>query len=372
MTPAELQLQRLIGGEPTSLLPELAQEVLDACARHGIAGLVLAQARSAAWPERLQQGLRAMAFRQAAWEGRHQKVAALALQQLAKAGIGALVFKGSASAYSVYGEPYLRQRADTDVLVDPAERHHAADVLRRCGFHQKGSEACEFLSYEATFYRVEAGFVHMIDLHWRVHYSQAQQACLRPLLSVAATPLPRLCPAALGAEPAANLVLTCVHRSNDLVLPQWQAGGPTWGNDRWIVLHDVCATLAFLEKDGCRRFVELAAGARAAAVCLDALQAARAVFGAQAVPADILDELRTHARQDRFTTYHRRSEPLRRWDDWTAVRSWRDRVRYLGEHAFPPREYLEDPHSARAPRLARLLRGLGRHLRSPSGPSRAA
>jgi len=89
------------------------------------------------------------------------------LRRLAAGGVSALTFKGPALAVAAYGALALRQFADLDLLVRPADFAHAREILLAGGFvvRQDAWLAVRHLSHEVTFYGHE-GRVE-IDLHRR-------------------------------------------------------------------------------------------------------------------------------------------------------------------------------------------------------------
>ena len=58
----------------------------------------------------------------------------LVLAAFERSRVPSLVIKGTALAYSVYADPALRVRGDTDLLVRPEARSSAQQALLNCGF----------------------------------------------------------------------------------------------------------------------------------------------------------------------------------------------------------------------------------------------
>lgn len=87
-----------------------------------------------ALPQSLQQKIRAAAYNETAaemlWEQEIEEV----IDKLGGTHIQPLVFKGTALAYSLYAQPHLRSRSDTDLLFahrDAAEQAWAASETGR-------------------------------------------------------------------------------------------------------------------------------------------------------------------------------------------------------------------------------------------------
>ncbi|HEX5635106.1 MAG TPA: nucleotidyltransferase family protein, partial [Gemmatimonadales bacterium] len=96
------------------------------------------------------------------------------------AGIPVLVTKGTALAYAFYAEPWLRPRADTDLLVRRADVGAAADVLEARGYSRSVAISTgEHVSHQAAFERRDPnGVRHVIDLHWRIANPQVVAGAL--------------------------------------------------------------------------------------------------------------------------------------------------------------------------------------------------
>jgi hypothetical protein len=110
------------------------------------------------------------------------------LEQLEKAGIDAIAFKGSILAASVYGNVTLRQFSDLDILVRQKDFWQAKAVLRTLGYQSSYSKAAQLNSFnrwcqislsqitpEATMFnqRFESSLLHSnlersVDLHWGI------------------------------------------------------------------------------------------------------------------------------------------------------------------------------------------------------------
>src|SRR5687767_2639084 len=109
--------------------PELdeaaAVELYDVARAHGVhlllAERILASARDPgiAAPPALQQRLVAALRNQLALEAIARAELSSVLDAVQQSGATTLLFKGTALAYTHYPHPYIRPRADTDLLVEP-------------------------------------------------------------------------------------------------------------------------------------------------------------------------------------------------------------------------------------------------------------
>jgi len=285
------------------------------------------------------------------------------LWSLAAGGAHVLATKGSALAYGVYHQPWLRPRADSDLLIRRAELEVASRVLEGCGYRRSDALSTgELVSHQVAFERSdEHGVHHVIDLHWKIVNPQL----LADALTFDVMWRDRMPAPALGADARVPsrvhaLALACVHR-----LAHHQ------GNDRLIWLYDIELLAAAMSGGEWQACVALARERGIAGFCLDGLRAARAVFGTR-VPADVERALGESAPAEPSRIYL--EGPVTPRDvlrsDLSLLRSRRARVRLLMEHAFPPVSFMKQRYGTRAPwalpalYVHRLVTGASKWVRS--------
>src|SRR5207245_6745343 len=116
------------------------------------------------------------------------------IEALAAHDIVPVLLKGTPLAYTVYEEPSLRPRSDTDLLI----RREDTDTARRA-MAELGHTATNFSDGELLFRQFELrrtdayGVLHAFDFHWRL----STEALFADLLSYdellrEAIPVPRL------------------------------------------------------------------------------------------------------------------------------------------------------------------------------------
>src|SRR6187402_1512724 len=105
--------------------PRDLESAINAAARFGIERLLRTiLQRRGEWPNvpaALRAAFDAAAHREVAVEALRHRETRRVLMALSEAGVPTLVLKGAALAYTHYPAPYLRARADTDLLVRPAD-----------------------------------------------------------------------------------------------------------------------------------------------------------------------------------------------------------------------------------------------------------
>jgi hypothetical protein len=319
-----------------------AAAVLESGAFHGVLPLVFRACHDTPgwqeWPEFLRTALKETARFHATIELADRRETTVVLDALATRGIDALVLKGAALAHTLYPEPWLRTRGDTDLLVRPADRRAAFGVLEQLGYRPGASAGGDVASSEASFTRDGAPLP--LDLHWRGNNS----ALLAPLfefedLRSRAVPLPALGAHARGLGPVDAVLLAATHRATHHQMPVHADDGEHRG-DRLIWLYDLHLLAPTLEPRQRTELAGRAARHRVAGLCLDALRATQAAFGT-ALPPDLVQALARDAARDEPSMVFLRGGPRGLLlAEIRALRSWRQRWQLLREHAFPRPDYM--------------------------------
>ena len=336
-------LQSALLGD-TALLETTALEVralIAAAESHGVAALVWqALERETGLGATLRAKLDPLVRGIVARELLVQRDLQSVLAALHTDGVPALVFKGSSLAYTIYPQPWLRSRLDTDVLIRKEDVTAASRVLEQCGYMRSDAISTgELVSHQIAFTRIdENGIRYVIDLHWKTSNPQlfADAMSFDELWSV------RQNAAALGRAayvppPVASTVLACVHR-----LAHHQ------GHDRLIWLYDLKLLAATFSSSGWQELVALASAKRVAGLCLDGLREARGRVGGE-LPASVEEQLSASAPQEPSHVYldrriHKRDILI---SDLRVLPSWSDRVRLLREHVFPSRAFIQQRYGVR-------------------------
>lgn len=346
---AEPFLARAILGQaawPADLAPDA---VLQAGAFHGVLPLLYQAGRAAPgwqnWPQALRAGLQDAARQHAALELAQQRETAEVLDALAARGIETIVLKGAALAHTLYPEPWLRTRSDTDVLVRAADRQAAFAVLDQLGYRRSEAAGGELASSEASFSRPEAALP--LDLHWRINNS----SLLSPVLEFESLRARAIPVAALGAHarapgPVDALLLAALHRATHHQMPM-RVDGHAHRGDRLIWLYDLHLLVPRLAEAELAELAKRAARHGVAGLCLDAVRAAQRTFGT-AVPAALAQSLeRDAARAEPSMAFLRSGRRGLLLAEVRALPGWRDRWRLLREHAFPPADYMLHKYATR-------------------------
>ena len=169
----ERRLAAVLRGEEPDAAPD-ESVLLDTARAEGVLALCYDRLRrSPAWtqyPETLREALSRQARQDVAVEMARVMELQEVLAALARAGLPVLLLKGAALAYTLYPEPHLRERCDTDLLLpsrDEAER--AWRVLQTLGYQQPNAVSGDLIVYQLNIYKtICSGFTHAVDVQWRL------------------------------------------------------------------------------------------------------------------------------------------------------------------------------------------------------------
>ena len=277
------------------------------------------------------------------------------LGALAARGIRPLVTKGAQLAHLIYDSPHLRPRADTDLLIHPADRRAITEALPALGYAPCAATSGTVIYGEFAFERtLRAGVVHYLDIHWRAAAPLlfAHAFDMGALLATA-RPLPALSAHAHGPAPHHALGLGCIH----IVAHHWDTLLLIW-------LHDLRLLADALDEEGQRLFVDAAVAGKYCDLAYCALRTTRLYFRSASLDRliDRLAPLADGLEPSAVLTHEGRG----RVDDLLLDlegAGWRERALIIREHLFPPAAYMRAVFGKGPLALAytrRVLRGVRR------------
>ena len=246
-------------------------------------------------------------------------------------GIAPLLLKGAALAHTLYAEPWLRPRADIDLLIAHRERDQCDAVLRTEGWTRDPESNGELASTQRHYSKtLPSGRTEFVDLHWKVANPPlfADVLGYADLLSRAVT-IPVLGPAAQTLAESDALFLACVH------IAAHHAQQP-----RLLWLLDVHRLAERLRPADERHFQSLAERRQMRAVCRHVLALAGSCFRGARVTAlaDSIPDVGLVEPSSRVLNPVSRATLVRA--DLAALDNWRDRAALIREHLFPSATYL--------------------------------
>lgn len=312
---------------------------------HGTHALLHARLASSDWPPALLRELRTRAVGLAMWELRHQQVLAQTLVALAAEGVEPVLLKGTALAYSLYSNPALRTRGDTDLIIPIEAKDRVHALLVSLGYQRSLGVSGELVSYQASYTRhIDNGGSHTLDLHWKINNSELLSRLFTyEELYRDAMPLPGLSPHALGTSRVHALLLACMHRSTHKQNPYYVNGEPHHDADRLIWLYDVHLLAGQLNAQEWDELASSAAKKGLCAVCLEGMRHAQACF--QAVyPESVLASLATPGAEP-AARYLDGTKLRQQWMDFCALGSGSTRMRFARELFFPPPAFMRSRYA---------------------------
>lgn len=330
--------------------PVIYEEFVQCAGAHGVVALVyyaLKQSGSlSSWPAALVEQLRSDARNAAAREAIRRRELSMVLTELAKAGVSPLLLKGTPLAYTLYAEPALRHRSDSDLLIEPSERENTAQVLTRLGYQCDNAITGELISTQSTYRRLDQFAVsHDLDVHWCIsNFHVFANLLAMPELSRRAIPVAPLGVHARTLAPADALMLACLHRLGHQQAPYYRDGVAHYDSNRLIWLYDIHLLAQSLTGAQWREFIRLAVEKQIQLLCLDGFDAAKRAIGT-VIPAGVESTL-SHTSKNGALQVRRFHLPRWRWElsEFSALPTWRLRLELLKQHLVPAPAYLAEKY----------------------------
>jgi len=330
-------LRQFFQGGGTDWPVELSEDVFfQEIAAQGMAALLLQLTKKhcPAWPPALLARLRETALRQAAAEAVLEADLRGLLKVFAAEGIQPLLLKGTALAYSLYPEPWLRSRCDTDLLVAESEREKAAALLLQLGYKPLLEAEAEYLSSQKSYSRTVQGVRCSYDLHWQISNANRQFSRKFTAGGLQAAAIPALGEHARTLCRTDSLLYACFHR----------AGHFSHSGDRLIWLYDIHLLCQALSESEAEAFCSKAKQLEITTLCADAIAVAQSWFNT-ALPAPLANLMQAKAEAETFTSLLQpggRQVGIKNHAllALKGIPTWRERLHFLFQNAFPPPEFM--------------------------------
>ncbi|WP_420209359.1 nucleotidyltransferase family protein [Candidatus Electronema sp. JC] len=342
-------LRRMFSGQKTPWSADISADIFfQETAAQGMAPLLfrkISKQDCSDWPPDLLARLKETALRQAAAELLLEADLRALLHAFADAGIEPLLLKGTALAYSLYPEPWLRPRCDTDLLVAEAEREKAAALLQGMGYETLLEENMDYVSAQKSYSKTGPGIRFSYDLHWQISNTNRQfsRSFADEHLFAAAVSVPSLGEHARTLSKIDSLLYACFHR----------AGHFSHSGDRLIWLHDIHLLCQSLTEAEAETFCAKARRLEIRALCADAIAVSKSWFSTK-LPEQLATLMEAKTNNETFAALlkpggrqvgikHHALLELR------ALPTWRERIRFLFQNAFPPPEFMRWRYSETSP-----------------------
>ena len=121
-------------------------------------------------PDELEQKLHQHALSAAAAELKTAQELREVFSAFATNHLKCLLIKGAPLAYSLYPQPYLRSRCDTDLIFQTSsEAEKAWDILKVLDYKRPNAVQGKYVSHEFSCFRTDTtNTLYTLDLHWRL------------------------------------------------------------------------------------------------------------------------------------------------------------------------------------------------------------
>ncbi|WP_185960230.1 nucleotidyltransferase family protein [Erythrobacter insulae] len=326
---------------------------------HGIA-LLIAQSDTKApnWPSPLSKALSDQARLQAIWESDHAAAITRLIDRLHHADFQTIMMKGTALAYSVYQDPALRRRGDTDLLIESMSRENVRRIFLQCGF-QSGRDKRAL--QETWVCHSRSGFTHQVDLHWDASSSMAIAAAIgRDHPRQRTMPLPRLSSQAVGTGPIDSFIQICINRTGHEAFGYHIEDGKVLDGDRLIWALDLHYLAADFTPQDWQNLARISKNWGAAKAVASALDFASQMLGTQC-PPDGLGKLEEAANEDGIICiyYASSTSTVHRFKmDFAAAPTFSAKLKLITERVLPDRTFMGEryPESDHLPLAALHLR----------------
>jgi hypothetical protein len=344
MTPIENLICATLRGERPSW-PNTADAItcfMERSDYHGVRALLHQHLdASTNWPSEILESCRQQAMKQAVWEMRHQHLLNRVLERLATIGIQPVLFKGTALAYSVYPESFLRGRGDTDLIVKPQDTQRVEELLQTLGFKKNHGIQGEFVSYQTSYIWSDSiGDIHTLDLHWKINNSEfLSKLFTYEELYKHAQPLPKLGQNALAVGPIYSIILACMHKISHTNNPYYVNEITYYGGDRLVWLYDIHLLINSLTPSQQEELVKLAAQKKFKAACLEEIMQAYNCLHTS-VPTTLIKSLAYANDHEPITDYMNGSALYKQWVDFKSITGILNKLKFIAETFFPTADYM--------------------------------
>ncbi|MFT6408348.1 MAG: hypothetical protein ACJAQ6_001766, partial [Arenicella sp.] len=270
---------------------------------------------------------------------------ALLFDRFSEQNLNAVLFKGSALAYTIYAKPWLRPRTDNDVLIAPADRLKFDAVLQQLGYRRLFAMQGDYVSYQSTYGKALVGDCFMdIDLHWQIN--NRQMFCNtftvkelsnngRRLSQFGATRLHR---SAVIPSNVDSVLIASVHRL-----------GHHHQEERLAWLYDIHLLLRSFSKQDWQQLANRAGHKQISAITLDALKTTNLHLNTELDDSAIL-QLESSALMPEVSSIflnRKLSERHYFWADLKSMSTLKSQLGFLRESVLPSPDYVRQQMNSR-------------------------
>ncbi len=335
----------------------------DLLAKLNFHGITLLAAERADFPEHISDQLARHKAMMVANDALKQIELTRLFKAFAEADLAAMLFKGSALAYSLYRKPWLRPRSDNDIFVSPSDRGEFDQLFAKLGYQKLFAIEGKYVSYQSTYGKaLVGGSVINIDLHWHINNRQmfSDTYTLSELIHRGQTletiHNTKLEPSIIIPSLVDSLLIASIHRS-----------GHHNKEERLIWLYDIHLLANSLNQDQWTQLCHRAHDKRVSGITLNALETCQDIFGTQ-LSSRALEQLRNSCSANEPSAVfldQSLSERHYFWADLKSMSTLTAQLGFIRETLFPPPSYVRQQMNTSSTGIAylkRLFRGAKRTL----------
>ncbi len=283
------------------------------------------------------------------------------LDALSQQGVFPLLFKGAPLAYRIYAKPWIRTRGDSDLLIREEDKSRTFKLLNALGYEAGFSQAGNISVSERAFYKTDGFDVqHALDIHWRINNSSVLSRLLSmEELNVNAVAVPQISDAARTCSDLNALLIACLHRAAHFHHPKYKLGNRVISEaDSLLWLYDIHLLCSLLNKElnkklnrelneelnegSWNEFQRITIEKSMAELVIDALQTTSDFFGTD-IPAGVMTQLKRASGQIPLASL-KQSQLRAEFTHILSAGSVKNSLLSLGEHLFPPRDYIQEKY----------------------------
>ena len=288
------------------------------------------------WPDSLLSAIKNIAMQEVASDMLVQVELNKVLQALLEIDIQPVLLKGTPLSFSLYPQPGLRPRCDTDFLIAKEDMTKVSQLMEQLGYESLYDADVEFISTQSTFEKQGSlGQTYAYDIHWQINNNSrsfSAELNYSHLLSTSKA-IPRLGQNARTPDKVDALLLACFHR----------AGHFSHMGDRLIWLYDIHLLVGALDEYRFDLFYQKSKKMAIATICSDAILTAQDWFNTSLTEA-ILERLSKLPASEPSTAYLTtgrqagiKHHALLELKDLSSLR---EKLRYFYQKVFPPVNYM--------------------------------
>ena len=303
----------------------------------------LAAITDTSWPQNLLVRLRKTALQQAAFELIAERDLRHLLSAFADIHVYPLLLKGTPLSYTLYPEPGLRPRCDTDLLILAKDQSKVKGLMKKMGYAPLHEAQVDYINTQMSYVRKNVQEIRCCyDIHWQISNCNRQfsqdfgQDFANGNIFTQAERIPALGEHAQTLNRVDAFLLACFHR----------AGHFSHSGDRLIWLYDIHLFCKKITVSESVQFYERAKELEILSLCADVIETAQSWFGtvcSQALQVVVQEGKEKNAEEVSYQLLgNNRNDGIKRRTllELEGLPSWPKRFLYIMQNLFPPPDFM--------------------------------